>query len=383
MARIALAVALLAATVLPASAQFVIQSETDPDKFSMRIRGYFQFRYTFNVRDETESQEQITNGFDNRRTKVGVAGNVLSADTTYLVVMAVNKRTGLGFLEDAWVNYEFGDTNWSVTAGQFKPPFRREELVSASRQIAVDRSVANEVFNQDYTQGVRLAYNDSQTRFQVAFTDGFRTLNDGFTNRNEADLAITGRVEHAMGDSLRRFRDFTSWRSAEETAVLVGVAGHWQTSGHTFAAPLPAPERDQYFLTADLSLEGQGWSAFSAVVMRTTDPDEGGEVTDFGVVAQGSLFVTDQTELFIRGSAIFPDDNHDIGGTDEFYSMTVGGTRYFIPESHAAKLVTEVIYYPEPKDDSDAIIGFRDNAGLLPDTEGNQFVIRAMMQVMF
>ncbi len=377
-----LAVALLAATVLPASAQFVIRSEADPDKFSMRIGGYSQFRYTFNVREDTDSQESITNGFDNRRTKINLGGNVLTADTTYRIVFAFNKRTGIAFLEDAFVNYDFDDTNWSITAGQFKAPFLREELVSATRQLAVDRSVANEVFNQDFTQGVRLNYDNSQTRFQLAFTDGFRALNDSFTNRNESDLAFTARLEHAIGDTLRRFRDFTSWRSAEQNAVLLGVAGHWQTSGHTWST-VPAPERDQYFLTADISVEGVGWSAFISGYFRTTDPDGGGSRTDYGLVAHASVFVTEQTELFIRGSAVFPDDANPRSGTEDFYSTTVGGTHYFIPDSHAAKLVAEVIYFPEPKSESDAILGFRDNAGLLPDTEGDQFVIRAMMQLLF
>ena len=382
MARIALAVALLAATALPASAQFVIRSETDPDKFSLRIGGYSQFRYTFNVRENTDTQESITNGFDNRRTKIYLAGNALSEDTTYRIVLAFNKSTGFAFLEDAWVNYDFGDTDWSVTAGQFKAPFLREELVGATRQLAVDRSVANEVFNQDYTQGVRVNYDNSQTRFQFAFTDGFRAINDSFTSRNEADLAFTARIEHAIGDSLRRFQDFTSWRTAEETAVLLGVAGHWQTAGHTWSR-VPAREQDQYFLAADLSVEGVGWSAFVSGYFRTTDPDGAGSLTDYGVVGQTSLFVAENTEIFIRGSAVFPDEAHPLGDTDDFYSATVGGTHYFIPESHAAKLVGEVIYFPEAKNESDAILGFRDNAGLLPDTEGNQFVIRAMVQVMF
>ena len=45
-----------------------------------------------------------------------------------------------------------------LTVGQFKTPWMREELVDSSQQLAVERSVINEFFNQDRAVGVMASY---------------------------------------------------------------------------------------------------------------------------------------------------------------------------------------------------------------------------------
>ena len=360
-----------------------IASASAPSAYRLQIGGHTQFRYTMNLRDTAGDQTQVTNGFDTRRTKLSVRGNVISEDLSFYILAFFGSSDGSLGTEDIRANYAPGGGPWSVTWGQFKPPLLREELVSATRQLAMDRSLTNEVFNQDYAQGLMLTYDEGHTRLQVSLTDGLRTGNRPFTNAAESDVALTGRLEHAMGDRLARFGDFTSWRSAESAAVLVGVAGHWESAGSTASFPVDAPRRDRFLITADVSVEGSGWSLFGAVLARVTDPESGETLTEYGAVVQGSFFVTEQTELFARWDGIFPDEDAPSGGTDEFNTYTLGANHYFIPESHAAKLVLEATYFPDAQANSSSLVRLNSNAGLVTDANGDQVSLRAMMQLVF
>ena len=77
--------------------------------------------------------------------------------------------------------------------GQIKPPLLREELMSSRRQLAVDRSLVNEAFNQDYTQGIDLAYTGERLGFRVTVHDGIRTVNTTALSEDPAS-AFTGRA---------------------------------------------------------------------------------------------------------------------------------------------------------------------------------------------
>ena len=64
---------------------------------------------------------------------------------------------------------EVTHNGWKLRFGQFKAPFMREELVSSSRQQTAERSLVNEEFNQDRSQGVELSLEQDQMRFMVMY----------------------------------------------------------------------------------------------------------------------------------------------------------------------------------------------------------------------
>src|SRR5690606_6952326 len=116
---------------------------------------------------------------------------------------------GAAVLEEAWAQYNFGN-GWKARWGQFKLPLLREELVSSSRQLAVERSFVNEFFTQDRSQGIELSYEQEDWRFAFAFSDGLDTENTDINSDAENDYAFTGRFEYKMAGTWSRFADFTS-----------------------------------------------------------------------------------------------------------------------------------------------------------------------------
>ncbi|MBX3315517.1 MAG: hypothetical protein KF902_01490 [Phycisphaeraceae bacterium] len=364
----------------------------DGDNFRLNVGGQVQFRYNMNFRDRDSAPDQndeFTHGFQTRRTKLEFTGNVLNPNLHFMVVGAFNagdKTTEVGeesfssgggnfVLEDAWVAYDFNE-NLTMSWGQFKVPFNREEMVSSKYQLAADRSTMNETFNADRTQGLALEWHNDNFRIIGAFTDGYRAANSDFTSSAEADYALTARIEYNTVGSWSRFKDFTSWRSAENVGLLFGGAVHWQDGGETGGTI----DSELFGLTADVSVEGKGWNLFGAVIWTNTEPASSSDRDDWGFVVQGGVFVTNKDELFARWDMLFPDS--DAAGDDDFTTLTFGWNHYFVEESHAAKLTVDVLWYLDRTDETD-IVSPSTGYNLLPSSDDDQWGIRAQFQLLF
>lgn len=356
-----------------------------PDgEFRLNITGQIQFRYNFNVRDAAGNDEDITNGFHMRRAKISFDGKV-APKIHYKVKGAFSRSSGNFGLEDAYGKYVF-DNGVTVKWGQFKTPFLREENTSSSKQLAADRSIANETFNQDFSQGVEIAYTADTFRILGAVSDGFNTDDTAYFSTKEADFAITARAEARFGDAdWKTFKDFTSFREGK-TGALVGVAGHWQSSGDTgntdTFANTAVTGMDMFSYTADASYEGGGWNIYGAFVGRTIDPDNSASFDDFGAVVQGGAFITDKDELFARWDAVFPDSDRG-AGSDDFNTLTFGANHYFVPGSHAAKFTADVQWFLDNQSNSSSLIGSEEGVGLAPTNQDDEVAIRLQMQILF
>lgn len=368
-----------------------------PDgSFRLNVGGQIQFRYLINIDDEddaTEGQEDDFDlGFQTRRTKLDFTGNVINKDWTFRVLSNFDRDGGGAGLEEAWVQYNFGN-GWKARWGQFKLPLLREELVSSSRQLAVERSVLNEAFTQDRSQGIEFAYEQEDWNLKLAFSDGLDSENTDFTDQSlrsnigfrpmgEADYAFTGRFEYKFAGTWSRFADFTS-RQGDDFAALVGVAGHFQQGPNTSVAT--DIDRQTFQFTGDVSLEGDGWNAFAAFIGRYENFNVAGgddfEPFDWGFVIQGGYRFAPETELFARFDAIVVDD--DERGTDEdfFPFITVGVNQYYA--GHAAKASVDLLWALEATDELGGT-GFNSTGlGLSGSTEDNEFVIRLQFQLLF
>src|SRR5690606_9243328 len=107
-----------------------------------------------------------------RRTKLIFDGHLFGKDLEYKLQGNFDRDGGAFELEDAYFTYQLGN-GWGVTWGQFKLPFQWEELVSSSRQLAVERSYFNEVFTKGRSQGIMLGYESDAFRWDAAFSDGY------------------------------------------------------------------------------------------------------------------------------------------------------------------------------------------------------------------
>lgn len=364
-----------------------------PDgNFRMNISGQMQFRYyaTF-LDDDTPGADDFDPGFENRRTKLTFAGNIFDPNMFYEVTGAFSRNDGDFGLENAFFGYDW-DNGFSARAGQFKLPFLREELVSSKYQLAVDRSVVNEEFNQDFSQGIELSYKKDWFGGYFSFSDGFGSRNTNF-QADPADIALTARAEILMAGDWSQFKDFTSQRGSEFAAML-GAAVHYEMAPDVDGNPRP------WFLpyTVDISVEGDGWNVFGAFVGQHSDNDlpgaAGVDADDFGFVVQGGFYFTDDMELFARYDLLIPDGDRV---NDDSFNTITAGVNYYI-HGHAAKLTVDVAYYIDETTASDLGLigavssntatngpntGGNTGIGMLASGEEGQFTIRAQFQLLF
>jgi len=348
-----------------------------PPATAVNVGGQIQFRWIFNSRDDSGLVEDTTTGFQTRRTKLDFTGNIINKDWTFRVLSAFDRDGGAAVLEEAWVQYRFGN-GWNARWGQFKLPLNREELVSSSRQLAAERSVVNEFFTQDRSQGIELSYDTENMRFVAAFSDGLDSENTDFAGEGlEADYAVTGRFEYKFQGTWSRFADFTS-RQGDDFASMLGGAAHWQhndTPGFT--------DTDLLQYTADLSLEGDGWNAFGAFVGRYSDMDGAASVNDMGFVIQAGYRFAPETELFARWDALWPDDDRGDDLEDLYNFITVGLNQYYA--GHAAKATIDLVWALEETDDLAALGTDPENTGLglLGSSDDSEIALRLQFQLLF
>ena len=350
----------------------------------LELGALIQYRYTLNLRDAADPDEDLTNGFDFRRTKLFASGR-LPLDTTFYIQSCFGIDGGVSALEFTEFTHKLDD-HLSLTWGQFKLPFLHEELVSEKMLMAADRSIMYGVFTAAFEPGVMLTYTADRWSLAVAASDGIKSTNTAYYSPAEADWALTARAQCRLGEApWSEFVTFTSFRDAPSGALL-GAAVHWQTSGDTgntlTFAGTPVADTDILAYTADATYEGSGWTLYGGLVGRSTDTEGMPTYDDFGAIAQGSLFVTDRDELFARWDAVFPDSDRAAG--EDFHTLTLGATHYFLPGSHAAKLTADVQWYFEDQAGSADLVAAPSSASqILPDTEGDQVVLRLQMQLLF
>ena len=345
--------------------------------FRLNVSGQIQFRYTANFSDDGGAVgDDFEGGFSTRRTKLKFHGNAFG-DMFYNVTGAFDRDGGDFTLEDAYVGTNVDD-NSKVRWGQFKLPFMREELVSSTRQLAADRSLVNETFNQGRSQGVEYSHNSDDFRFAVAFSDGFRSANTdwpagpagGIGGGGENDYAFTGRVEWKGAGEWGQFKDF-SGAAGQDYGLLLGAAAHYQD--HDMAGA------DVFLWTIDLSVEGDGWNVFAAVVGShpDTNPATGGSTDDFGYVVQGGMFLPDSDwEIFARWDMVSPDSAY--AADDDHSTLTFGVNNYI--HGHAAKFTLDLQWH---LDEANSITPGNSGIGYLGDDDEDEVAIRAQFQLLF
>jgi hypothetical protein len=361
----------------------------DAGNFRLNVSGQIQFRYLMNFRDEDSASDDFEPGFQTRRTKLAFSGHVVNPNWTYKVEGAFDRDGGSFNLEDAYVGYNFGN-GFRVKMGQFKAPFLREELISSRYQLAAERSVMNEFFNQDRSQGIELRYEQNDWRVMASFTDGFNSDNTDFTSAAEADWALTGRFEFKFAGDWKDLEDFTS-KSGQQFTALLGAAVHYQQSANT-NAPTDV-DTDYLGYTVDVSLEGDSWNFFGAFTGNNVDTrgpiGTDADATDnFGVVVQGGYRFAQNTELFARWDGIFLDEDTVGSDDDSFNFLTVGLNQYYA--GHSAKATVDFVYAFEDTTNLAASTqgsgggGFPNTGvGLLGDTEEGEIVVRLQFQLLF
>jgi hypothetical protein len=348
--------------------------------FLLRVSGFMQTRFAINHQEQAPIDDDRW-GFEMRRLRLIFSGHIVDPGWTYRVQLAADRDGGGISLTDAAVVRALG-AGWSVRFGQFKTPFLREELMSATRQLAADRSLLNAEFSQDRSQGVELGWESDRVRWKVAAHDGFfpggeGTLNTPW-NTEDTEFAFTTRAEWLItGDGITT-EDFTSFRG-DSRAVLLGAAAHVQRDEFGTGRPgVPGAfnndEVDFLGLTADAQIELGGANFFGAVICRRLDADAE-TLEQYGFVVQGGLFLSDAWEAFTR----YEWGDLDRVSVDDLSIATLGVNRYF--SGHQLKWTADIGY----SFNAVAAPWASSGVGWRTDTPGEdgQVLIRTQFQLMF
>jgi hypothetical protein len=374
---------------------------SEDGNFLLTVDGQMQIRYVWNhIRDDGGSPND-NEGFQIRRAKLGFYGHVYDPKLTYGLRIAAT-GDGLGRvggsmnLEEAWAAYDVAD-GWNVKGGQFKAPFLREEAVDSRYQLAVERSIVNDIFTVDFTQGVQVGYAAEQWRAMAMVHDGSYGANVDYpttgADRGEVDVALAGRVEYLAMGSWSQFDDFQTW-SDDQMGLLLGAAVDYENAeGDTSATT-----SDVLKWTIDASFEAPetyGFNAFAALIGQHLSPREGGQFSgdQYGVVVQAAAFVIpDQWDVFARWEYV--DFDHvdtdgdfllnDVSGNNHYFSAMTFGTNYYM-HKHGSKFSLDVVWTLSKSnglfDATDT--GSATTHGLIGSNDDNQIAIRAQYQLLF
>ncbi len=343
--------------------------------FLLNISGQIDFRYIYNNQDDDNAApngDEDEGGFQTRRLKLKFDGHVSSPKIGYHVQLA-HDSSGSTFLEEYHVSHRISD-NLEIAGGKMKLPFLREELVSSSRQLAVERSTTNEFFTLNRAEGVRLTYGEENWVVNFMVSDGANSETSEFDD-DSSETALTLRGDIALEGDLDQGKDFTGW-SGEGQSIILGGAAHYELGDGKNGGTA-----DYHAYTVDLSYENSGFNLFGAYIMGEVDPDASGadDREMNGIVIQGGLHVVpDKVELFARWEYI----DGDVSGEDEFDAWTLG-VNYYI-NGHQTKFTADVVFLNEmlPTANPFGASASSNGLGLITGTE-DELAIRTQFQLLF
>ncbi len=340
--------------------KFLIQSADG--NFSLNPNFMFQLRHVVNYADDVEpdGDGDWDHGFEIRRMKFGVGGNVFSKNVEYVFVWGSNRNGGSLNLEDAVVSYKFDDSGWSVFGGQFKDPVHHEQLVSTKRMLAVDRSLVNQLLggaNTDRVQGVGLIYQNDAIKATAVYHDGANSDNtDVFGG---PDFGVSGRIEWLVMGNRKNYDDFSAL-GTEEDLLVIGAGADWTQNG----------SGDVIYHTVDVQYENPGGLALYGAYVAVHSEDGDNDAYDWGAVGQiGYLIPDSRWEVFARYSYVDFDD-----ADEELHEITAGVNYYL--RNHNAKFSVDINWLPNGAGPGDEGIGYV-NSG-----DEDQFVLRSQFQLL-
>ncbi|MCK5270139.1 MAG: hypothetical protein KAJ46_05110, partial [Sedimentisphaerales bacterium] len=301
--------------------RFFIKSADDQFKLEFDTR--LQFRHTYGMSDDgsndmmqdgtrpafgTGGVDASASAFELERVRLYLRGHVLK-DIKYNICFESDDDSGSGdYLYMYEVSYNFMP-DMGVKLGRYKGPFGKQETTSSGRQMLVDRSLANEVFNIDRTTGVELFgtldMGDIKPNYRIMVFNGLQNNNDAPFSDNDNSPGIAARLAiPMMGATAKDFANESDLKGHETLVSQVGFsfaysndrnedhfAGGGESDGYEFLGKNPDGRSDVYelggettLLGIDFAMKSNGLSVIVEGFYQHVDADSG-EVwyeNDFG-----------------------------------------------------------------------------------------------------
>jgi len=293
---------------------------------TLDVNGFVQTRFIYNSGGSVEANH----GFDIPRARLEFSGKVYDFDYR---VSGEWSDGGNFDLKDAWGSTDLAGVNFKF--GQFKSPFMKSELVSASNLLAVDRSLVTYTFGQGRSQGIQFGKDFGDLRLRASYNDGFNSANGAGVQNG---YALNARADY----------DVTDW-------MTVGGAISWNDLDTT----------DFWTYTIDTGLVFGGFNLDASYVGRNQDAGN-----DWATQFQASYFVTDEVQPFAR---------YEYGSLpgEEDLSLVTAGFNYHFNDN--VKWTTDVGYSL-----NGIGVGWDTaNTGWNSSTDSGEYLIRTQIQVRF
>lgn len=352
---------------------------SDDGNFTLRPWYHLQIREVTVERNNAKASggDDVQSGFEIRRMKIGLDGNMFSPDFTYLFNWATSRASsnvsvsgggggtvsnslgGVPILEEAWVKYNFHGTPWSIKAGQIKDPLLHDQIVSSRYQQSAERSLTADVFaNGDaFTEGATIIYDrKSWFRAEAGVNHGLRSANTNFQDfqTNAYNFGVAGRAEFKV---MGRWQDYSQIGAVgtKEPLLVFGIGADASQRGHS----------TQTVGAADVMYgDPSGLNFYGALVDRYTNHNfgfqtqsgTGASITappasvlntatnEYSLLAQAGYIIDQHLEPFGRYEYMHVEGTA-AGSRNYFQVLTAGVNYYFV--GHRAKLTAEVQYLPQ------------------------------------
>ncbi len=350
-------------------------------RFVMKPGLLVQFRHVTTYRENGKNggaDEDIQNGFEVRRMKPYLGGNLFGSDIRYRLQLANDRNASGIVLEDIWMSYDF-NKQWTLTAGQFKSTVSHEESgVSDIDQLAVERSLMNDLIGQNAMgsrqQGVMLSYKGPQDKLHASaiISDGENTINTNFQDTPPDSRPRIGgflRADYKLGGEWSDHTILTAKGTKADTFVL-GCS----LSGSDFAgAAIYRGEVGAHYVIKSK------WNIYGAVTGALTEPRGAGLPTrfDYGGLIQAGYLLNPEYEVFGRADVVRFDQDF-VANDDIVSEWTLGMHRYLGADGAAgnnARLTLDFTYLPNAVPTDKTGLGYLANGG------GNEFVLRLQFQI--
>jgi hypothetical protein len=351
---------------------------SEDGNFMLRPWFHFQFRYIANYRQDAQSNgdDNVDNGFEVRRMRFGLDGNLFSPDFTYFINWATarassnivtsnstttvsNSLGGVPILEEAWVKYNFHNTPWYLKAGQLKDPLLHDQIVSSRYQQSAERSLTADTFaNGDaFTEAVTVIYDPKQAlRVEAGVNHGMRSANTSFQSppTNAYDFGVAGRAEYKL---FGRWQDYAEMGAFDVKEPLAVVAIGCDSSQHNKATQTVVVVDGAYSSPTGLSVYGAyvdrytnenfGFQTQSATGASITAPPANvlnTPTNEYSILGQVGYIIDKHFEPFGRYEYIKVAGT-PAGSKNYFSDLTAGVNYYFV--GHRAKLTAQIQYLPK------------------------------------
>ena len=379
--------------------RFVIQSADG--NFVLRPWVHFQFREVVNDRTDflvlnkkkKTFDDEVNQGFELRRVRFGLDGNLFTPDFTYFFnwatvrnsgnstvngatastaggkVTTSNNLGGVPLLEEAWVKYHIPTTPFYLKGGQIKDPILHDQIVSSRYQQSAERSMTADIFaNGDaFTEGATFIYDPkSFVRTEAGVNHGIRSANTNFydypnnSTYNAYDYGFAGRVEYKV---MGRWEDYAQVGAVGNKAPLLvfGVGGDYSERGRD--GQLVAAADGMYADPSGLNFYGAFVDRYTThnfgiytqsptgANIGTPDPKVAGKPTnEYSCLIEAGYIINDRIEPFGRYEYMFLQGT--AAGSRNYVQCITGGVNYYF-YGHRLKATAEAIWLPDglPIDD--------------------------------